>query len=129
MYKFSIKSEARLQTCHVDLQKVLRDVIARTNFTILEGERGEVEQNAAYVAGKSKLRFPQSKHNKSPSLAVDIAPYPVDWKNSARFAYLAGQVLATAEHMQIKLRWGGDWNKNGEMKDNNFNDLVHFELI
>lgn len=28
-----------------------------------------------------------------------------------------------------EVRWGGDWNNNTELKDNSFDDLVHFELI
>lgn len=128
MYKFSKESEQKLATCHPKLQQLLRAVIEQVDFTILDGHRGQAEQNAAFAAGRSKLKFPQSKHNKVPSMAVDIAPYPIDWKNSARFAYLAGVVLATARAMKIDVRWGGDWNKNGELGDNKFNDLPHFEL-
>jgi peptidoglycan L-alanyl-D-glutamate endopeptidase CwlK len=128
MYKFSENSEAKLQTCHADLQKILRQVIKLTDFIVLEGTRGEEAQNLAYAAGKSRLKFPQSKHNRSPSMAVDIAPYPIDWNNSARFAYLAGMIIATASALNIKLRWGGDWDKDGEIANNNFNDLAHFEL-
>jgi hypothetical protein len=92
MYKFSEKSEQKLQTCHADLQAVLRAAIQLTNFTILDGARDEVAQNAAFAAGKSKLKYPHSKHNHVPSLAVDIAPFPVDWKNRERFAFLAGVI-------------------------------------
>ena len=28
-----------------------------------------------------------------------------------------------------KIRWGGDWDSDGEIKDNNFDDLVHIEII
>ena len=129
MYKFSDASERKLQACHPDLQAVLRKAIALTNFTILESSRDESSQNAALAAGKSKLKYPQSKHNHSPSLAVDIAPYPVDWKNRERFSFLAGVILATAASMNINLRWGGDWDKNGEIAENKFDDLPHFELI
>lgn len=129
MYKFGKSSEQKLQTCHVDLQAVLHRAIACVDFTILEGTRDEATQNAAYATGKSKLKFPQSKHNHSPSLAVDIAPYPIDWKNRERFSYLAGIVIATANEMDIALRWGGDWDKDGDLTDNHFDDLVHFELV
>jgi len=40
--------------------------------------------------------------------------------------------MGLAKSMGIPLRWGGDWNGlvNGqiELYDNNFDDLVHFEL-
>lgn len=128
MYKFSEASEKKLQTCHPDLQAVIRKAITQINFTVLEGSRDEAAQNSAFAAGKSKLKYPHGKHNAFPSKAVDIAPYPVDWNNRERFAFLAGIMLATAKSMQIRLRWGGDWDRNGEMSDNKFDDLVHFEL-
>jgi hypothetical protein len=31
--------------------------------------------------------------------------------------------------MEVKLRWGGDWDSDKDTKDQNFNDLPHFELI
>ena len=44
-------------------------------------------------------------------------------------------MLATAASMDIKIRWGGDWNASSTFegqrttKDNNFDDLVHFEIL
>ena len=29
----------------------------------------------------------------------------------------------------IPLRWGGDWDVDTELKDNDFDDLPHFELL
>lgn len=63
-----------------------------------------------------------------PSNAVDIAPYPIDWNDRERFTYLAGHVKMAAHMLGIKVTWGGDWNNNNEVKDNNFDDLPHFEL-
>jgi len=128
MYNFSEQSEKKLQTCHADLQAVVREAIKLTNLTVMEGTRDEATQNAAFAAGKSKLKYPDGKHNSLPAKAIDIAPYPVDWTNRERFTFLAGIMLATAAAMKIDLRWGGDWNKNGEIGDNKFDDLVHFEL-
>ena len=68
--------------------------------------------------------------------AVDIAPYPVDWENLARFDYLAGAMFSYASMMGIKLRWGGDWDGNKEFGikgktkgTETFKDLVHFEIL
>jgi len=64
------------------------------------------------------LIFPNSKHNKYPSLAVDLAPYPINWNNKAQFIYFAGYVMRTAEILKLQgkikhsLLWGGDWNRN-----------------
>jgi hypothetical protein len=30
--------------------------------------------------------------------------------------------------MNIKIRWGGDWDSDNIMKDQTFNDLPHFQL-
>ena len=37
--------------------------------------------------------------------------------------------MSTANGMGIKIRYGGDWNGNFDLKDQNFYDGVHFELI
>jgi hypothetical protein len=29
----------------------------------------------------------------------------------------------------VTLRWGGDWNRNGDLTDNNFDDLFHMEIV
>ena len=42
---------------------------------------------------------------------------------------MAGFVMGIANTVGIKLRWGGDWDKDTELKDNKFNDLGHFEII
>jgi len=46
-----------------------------------------------------------------------------------RFYHFAGYVLGVAEILGIKIRWGGDWNGNFDLKDQNYYDLPHFEVI
>ena len=128
MAKFSKISRDRLATCHVDLQKVMNAAIKRSDFSILCGHRGAKEQNDAFERGTSQLKWPKSKHNKKPSLAVDCAPYPIDWNNIARFIALADIVLDEAKKLGIKIRWGADWNRNGKWQDEKFRDWPHFEL-
>lgn len=128
MPQFGATSTARLATCDPRLQAVMRAVVVHFDCMIIEGHRPEVAQNAAYAAGKSKVKWPNSTHNTLPSTGVDAAPWPLDWNDSARFHYFAGVVMATARHMGVKLRWGGDWNRNTQVKDETFRDLVHFEL-
>lgn len=129
MPSFSEKSKARLDTCHPALRDILNDVIKYVDFSVLCGYRGEDEQNAAYSEGRSQLKYPLSEHNKSPARAVDIAPYPIDWNNAARFAHLAGIVIGVAKERGVEVRWGGDWDQDGELTDNTFNDLPHLELV
>ena len=119
----------KLNTCHPDLQRVMRDLAKDYDIIIIDGFRTKEAQNAAQALGHSKLCWPKSPHNKQPSLAVDAALLPLDWRNTPRFDYFAGLVMATARALQIKLRWGGDWNRTNLATPNKFNDLVHFELI
>ena len=121
-------SEARLASCHPDIQKVIREAIKYTDFTILCGYRGQEEQDQAFHDGRSKLQWPDSKHNKVPAEAVDIAPYPIDWKDRERFILMAGFVMGIARQMGVKLRYGADWNRNWTIKDETFQDLPHLEI-
>ena len=134
MPRFGKRSKSRLATCDIKLQKLFEEVVKHFDCTVIQGHRGEEEQNQAYDAGRSKLRYPDGKHNASPSRAVDVAPYPVDWEDRDRFHYFSGFVMGMATRLEkkvptLKLRWGGDWDQDTEVKDNRFDDLVHFELV
>lgn len=128
-YEFSNNSALKLKQCHPKIQAVFYAVIEEIDCTIITGRRGEEEQNEMFRTGKSQLKYPEGKHNSSPSRAVDAAPYPINWKDRERATLFAGFVLGTAREMGIKLRWGGDWDGDWQVKDNNFDDLWHFELL
>lgn len=129
MPRFSPDSLAKLRTCHRTLFDLFSDVVMYFDCTVLVGHRTEAEQNAAFSSGKSQKQFPSSKHNSLPSKAVDVAPFPIDWNDRERFHLFAGFVLGMAAEKGIRLRWGGDWNGDLQVKDNSFDDLVHFELM
>lgn len=128
MNKFSKTSAARLATCHPDLIKVFTRVLEVCDCSIICGHRSKEEQNTAFAEGKSRVQYPNGKHNTLPSRAVDVAPYPIDWNDRERFSYFAGVVIGVGASMGIAIRWGGDWDGDFDLKDNNFDDLVHFEL-
>ena len=128
MPRFGKTSKRRLATCANELQNLLYEVVTYFDCSILVGHRGEKAQNKAFNEGKSQVRYPKGKHNSNPSTAVDVAPYPIDWEDRERFIYFAGFVKGIALEMVIPLRWGGDWNNDTQLSDNNFDDLVHFEL-
>ena len=134
-YKFSQNSLNKLFTCHMDLQLLAREVIKYIDCSVITGHRNARDQEAAYIFHKSQLRWPNSKHNKEPSLAFDLTPYPLDWNDSKKFYYFGGFVMAIAARLykdnviSHKIRWGGDWDMDHDVNDQNFNDLVHFELI
>lgn len=133
MPSFSNLSKQRLEQCHPDLQRVLNEAIKRVDFTVLCGHRDKEEQEEAYATGKSRLRWPNSKHNSLPSTAVDIAPWfqdvKIDWNDTAAFARLVGYIERVADELGVKIRWGGDWNGNFRTKDERFIDMPHIELV
>ena len=134
MPAFSPRSLEQLRTCDERLVLVFTRVILLRDCTIIEGQRNEAAQLEAYRLGKSKLKWPESKHNRTPSLAVDAAPYfkgvGIPWQDQRAFDHFAGLVLGVADQFGVKLRWGGDWDGNGRPGDEGlFHDLPHFELL
>lgn len=129
MPSFGAKSLAKLDTCDRRLQEICSLVIDNYDFTILEGHRSNERQDELFRQGKSKLQAGESKHNASPSLAVDLAPYPIDWDNTERFYLLAGFMFQGAAELDIRLRWGGDWSRDWIHTDQSFHDLPHFEVV
>ncbi len=130
MAHFGTLSQQRLSTCDIKLRIICEEVIRMYDFTVLCGTRDEETQNKLFTEGKSKLRYPESKHNKTPSQAIDIAPWKngVDWNDTPSFTLLAGLMFGIAHSKGIELRWGGDWNRNWDLTDQTFFDLPHFEL-
>lgn len=133
-------SRERLNTCHIDLQIIFEHVLPEWDHSVLCGERSKEDQMMAYNLKKSKLKYPDSKHNitkkRSKSMAADVAPYPIDWDDRERFVgfgcYVLGvaDVLLKAGVVSHRLRWGGDWgHSDRELTPQSFDDLVHFELV
>ena len=118
-----------LETCDERLQKVFIEVIKHVDCRVFSGHRSNEEQDRLFEEGKTQLRAGGSKHNKSPSLAVDVTPYPIDWENRGRMLLFNGFVLGTAKQMGVILRSGSDWNMNFDPRDQTFHDLPHFELM
>lgn len=133
---YSKSSLDKLSTCDPLLQQLFMEVIKHRDNTIIEGCRGQKLQHQYFVEGRSKLDWPHGKHNKLPSKAVDSVPYPIDWNKvnkNDRWAinemYLyAGIVIGIAKMMDIPVRWGGDWDGDGTITDQQFHDLPHFEI-
>ena len=130
MPRFGKRSRDRLKGVDLRLYNVLSQVVKYFDITVIEGVRSQERQNKLVADGKSKTKF--GKHVQG--LAVDIAPYPIDWESRDDFHYLGGFVLGIAASQGVDVRWGGDWNGSSlkesarTTKDNNFDDLVHFEI-
>ena len=128
MPRYSTRSKKRLATCDERLQKVFNEVIKHVDCSILEGHRSKERQNKLYDEKRTKVKYPNGRHNSSPSKAVDVTPYPVDWEDRERQTLFAGFVLGIARGMGYKLRWGGDWDQDFQVMDNRFDDFPHFEI-
>lgn len=110
------------------MERVLNEV---ADISLTEGHRDENRQNYLFDQGFSKVRYPDGKHNVMPSKAVDFQPYPYPRDERILFAslaYIAGAAIQIAKQEGVKLRWGGDWNRNGQVSDESFHDLFHLEL-
>jgi len=129
MPKFSEDSKKKLETCCTELQVLFNTVIKHVDCTVICGYRNEQEQNEAFIKGNSKLKYPESKHNKIKSKAIDVLPYPIDWNDNERNYMFIGFVKGIAASMDLNIRSGADWDSDFDLKDNKFNDLPHFELI
>lgn len=134
MPKFSSSSLEKLHSCDYRLQEILTEVIKYYDCKVIEGHRGEIRQNELYNAKRSKVKWPNGKHNTYPSKAVDVIPYPLPddwgekWKDRVKFYELKAIIFYVAAQKGIKLRYGGDWDGDYDYKDQTFDDLVHFEI-
>ena len=131
---FSKKSGDILLTCCHEIQLICNKAIPIYDFTVIWGIRAQEEQDRLFHQGLSTKQYPDSKHNVIPpqelSDAVDIAPYPVNWKDLYRFIFLAGIMFSIAKQENINLRWGGNWDMDTEIiSDQTFQDLCHYEII
>jgi len=134
MPSFSKASQSKLNTCEDDLIRLFNEVIKSWDCTIIQGHRTLQEQEQNLRNGSSTTL--NSKHLSSPSEAVDVSPYPIpeNWgegnaKEMAEFYYFAGYVKGIADCLDINIRWGGDWDSDKDLSDQEFDDLVHWELV
>ena len=121
MPTFSQQSLDKLATADQRLQDICNEVIKDYDFTVLCGFRSQEDQDEAVAAKKSHTPWPTSKHNTTPSQAVDLASYPIDWSDIDRFRELAARMQVAADKLGIKIRWGGTFAT--------IRDYDHFELV
>ncbi len=124
MPHFGKRSKQRLKGVDTKLVNVLNELVKIMDVTIIEGLRSQERQDELVAKGASKTRY--SKHIQGK--AVDLAPYPIDWEDRERFHYMGGMVRGIGQQLNVNIRWGGDWDSDGEIKDNSFDDLVHVEI-
>lgn len=128
---FSNKSKLILKDVHPFLVTIVSLALIKgpQDFSVLEGNRSKEKQEAAFKAGNTKVHFPNSAHNQLPSLAVDLLPYPFkSWNDTASFKQISLQMFAAAKIIGLEIRWGGDFNRDGDKTKTDAWDLPHYEL-
>lgn len=158
MATFSKRSRANLESADHRLQRLASWVLGIKDHAVIQGHRGEAEQNAAFASGASQLPWPKGKHNGLPSKAIDVQTYPRPAprgftgdpdKMSERELraevkrlrgelreqplreeqlYLLGLYRGVGHAFAIPVRTGGDWDRDGQLADNGFDDLFHVEI-
>lgn len=149
MFKFGKTSKDRLESAHKDLRLIMETAIrySDVDFGIAEGHRSVARQKELYAQGRTKPGkivtwvdgvTKLSKHNLSPSMAVDIYAFingKAVWHGET-ITYLMGIIKAASEMLFEKglishrLRWGGNWDMDGEiLTDQTADDRPHVELV
>ena len=128
MPSFGNTSKERLATCDPVLQGLFNEVIKHYDCTIICGHRGEAEQNKAFEEGRSKLKWPNGKHNKVPSQAVDVMPFPIEWNNVKRLRHFIGFVQGIIAVKGLRVRSGHDWDNDYDLDEEKFKDGPHWEI-
>jgi peptidoglycan L-alanyl-D-glutamate endopeptidase CwlK len=153
MGRYSENSLKIIETIHPDLQVLFQEVVKVFDNTPTSGHRTPEHQFELFKEGRTLIDgawivtnadnvlttvdgiTKLSKHNLTPSEALDVIPYPINGKDYLRVYHFAGWVLGIAIRLKIEgkithsIRWGGDWDSDTEVQDNTFNDLCHFEII
>lgn len=157
-HKLGKQSKKQYDTLHSDLQMIVSWGLkyCAVDITCHEGHRS-VEKQFAYfkkgrkfINGEWVLVKPKSKitnidgikvkgkHNYNPSLALDFKAYvpgkpQLTW-DAVHLTYIGASLIMIAEYLhsegliEHKLRWGGNWDKDGDLADNTLYDRPHVEL-
>ena len=140
MFTFSERSLNNLKGVHPKLVAVVHRALELSpiDFTVLEGVRSQERQNELWAQGRTKpgpvVTWVQTSGTHGVQAdgyghAVDLAPYPIDWNDHARFDGLANIMFAAAKELGVTLRWGGDWDMDQIIHERGESDSPHFELV
>ena len=138
MNTFGAASRKQLVSADTRLHRIAYAVLATKDHSIIKAHRSERDQGIAFAAGHTKLEWPHGKHNELPSKALDVRTYPVPEADTEYKAermlreeqlYLLGLYVGVAAQMGITLRTGADWDRDGEIADNGFDDFFHVEIV
>lgn len=137
-FNFGENSLNKLKGVHPDLVKVAKRAIqlSTQDFMITCGVRTLAEQKELYAQGRTKpgnivtwtLNSRHLPKSDGYSHAIDTVPFPVDWNSTAKFDNIAKAMFAAAKELGIGIRWGADWDEDGNKREKGETDSPHFEL-
>lgn len=147
-FSFGSTSLGRLATVHPKLQQVVTRALELSpiDFMVLEGKRTPERQRELYGQGRTTAQCTAAgisvkyakphlqkvtwtlNSNHFTGRAVDLVPFPVDWKDVAKFDAIAKAMNAAAVELGIGIRWGADWDDDGKPREKGESDSPHFEL-
>lgn len=142
MSKLNSTSEKRLVGVDPRLVAVVRRAVEKLPFNVLvvEGLRSLERQKDLYAQGRTKpgrkvTWTMNSNHLKQANgfgAAVDLAPLngaQIDWNDLKKFDAIAKAMFEAAEELGIRIRWGADWDQDGNPRERGESDSPHFELM
>ena len=144
-------SLGRLEGVNPALVKVVKRAIEITqqDFLVVEGVRSKEQCYINYGKGRTvaqcsakgvPAKYAQPKLAKVTWLnnplsskhvsgkAVDLVPYPVNWNDLTKFDQVAKAMFAAAKELGVSIRWGADWDNDGNYREKGEYDSPHFEL-
>ena len=144
-------SLSRLKDVNPELVQVVKRAIEITpqDFMVVEGVRSKEQCYINYGKGRTvaqctakgvPAQYAQPKLAKVTWLnnplsskhvtgkAVDLVPYPVDWNDLTKFDQVAKAMFAAADELGVSIRWGADWDNDGNYREKGEYDSPHFEL-
>lgn len=133
-FSLSDRSLNRLEGVNQKLISLCLLAIKRTpiDFGIawMGGKRTAEKQNQLFKDGYSKCDgyINISKHQNGDAVDIIVFVGSKVVENKEMSCFLAGVFFSCASELNIKIRWGLDWNQNGDIRDNKFNDQYHIEL-
>jgi peptidoglycan L-alanyl-D-glutamate endopeptidase CwlK len=130
-YDFGLSSEAKLDLLHPDLVRVVWRAMAcqAMDMTVIETARSPAQAVRTPLRALASRTARHIHGADGKAHAIDLAPFPIDWKDLKRFAFLAGLMRMAAQIEGVSIRWGGNWDGNSDFHNNSLEDLPHYELV
>jgi len=156
-YRLSRKSEGNLVGVHPRLVAVVRRAIqiSKIDFMVIEGVRSKERMWENWGKGRTTAQCRAAGvpvHYAKPGLnkvtwlanplnsnhrimadgyghAVDLLIAPYNWAEGPGWKQLNDAMMAAARELNVKIRWGRDWDGDGKIGEKGETDGPHFELV